>query len=281
MQSRIPDDIQHDYGGHCWWCGAVADSREHRYKRSDLTREFGPGAWRDQDAVVRVVAGTEIRIQGANSKNVKFEKNLCASCNNTRSQPFDVAYDEFMTYIREHEDRIISDQSFELSHIFGPNWTKRRKLFERYIVKYICCRLAEDRVEIPTAVINYLNDWSQPYPPHLTIWLEIRLDIVDLMKQSNEDGFSGGSLWKGDMFVNFSKSARTIVEAQSFYGYRWLRINYKLDTRTRKGTTNFRGDKVQLPADRNVSPHAMREHFRQTREEKGDPRHGNEIGRSN
>ncbi|RSD11533.1 hypothetical protein [Amycolatopsis eburnea] len=206
---------------------------------------------------------------------MKFEKNLCANCNNARSQPFDLAYDEFMTYIREHEDRIVADQSFELSHIFGANWTSRRKLLERYIVKYICCRLAEDRVKIPTSVIEYLDDPNQPYPPHLSIWLEIRLDIYDLMKQSNEDGFSGGSLWKGDMLVNISQSRRTIEEAWSFYGYRWLRINYRLDTRTRIGKTNFYRDKVQLPVDRNLSARALQEHFKRVKAEKGLPRGAN------
>ncbi|MFC5112013.1 hypothetical protein [Kibdelosporangium philippinense] len=43
MELGIPDDIRHDYAGQCWWCGSVADTREHRYKRSDLIRDFGKG----------------------------------------------------------------------------------------------------------------------------------------------------------------------------------------------------------------------------------------------
>jgi hypothetical protein len=27
--------------GRCWWCGAPADSREHKMKRSDIVREYG------------------------------------------------------------------------------------------------------------------------------------------------------------------------------------------------------------------------------------------------
>ncbi len=80
--------------GTCWWCGATANSREHKFKRSDLARMRGPKGliWGDSTGESRAVRSDR------RSSLVKFEANLCSTCNNARSQPFDRAYDEFSDY---------------------------------------------------------------------------------------------------------------------------------------------------------------------------------------
>jgi hypothetical protein len=35
-----------------WWCGGVADSREHRHKASDLRREFGRAEYQARDVIL-------------------------------------------------------------------------------------------------------------------------------------------------------------------------------------------------------------------------------------
>jgi len=35
-------------GPGCWWCGAPADSREHKFKKSELRLNNGPGPWRGE-----------------------------------------------------------------------------------------------------------------------------------------------------------------------------------------------------------------------------------------
>jgi hypothetical protein len=49
----VPHQHRFDYGGRCWWCGAVADSREHKHKKTDMTREFGVGPYVRDSGVVR------------------------------------------------------------------------------------------------------------------------------------------------------------------------------------------------------------------------------------
>src|SRR2546423_12673051 len=48
----LPPDLLHDYAGTCWWRVGIADSREHKYKKSDLVREFGAGPWQGADGEV-------------------------------------------------------------------------------------------------------------------------------------------------------------------------------------------------------------------------------------
>ncbi len=102
----IPD-VRFGYQGQCWWCGNAADSREHKYKRSDIVREFGRGPW--AEPMLRVAGGNrQFRVQGPNSQGLKFSKSLCQRCNNDRNQPFDLAYDSMMDYISRNESEIIA-----------------------------------------------------------------------------------------------------------------------------------------------------------------------------
>ena len=72
----------------CWICGAPADSREHKIKRSDLVREFGDGPYRDDDTLIHFMDGQDPRdLQGPNAKRLKYDPVLCGDCNSARSQP--------------------------------------------------------------------------------------------------------------------------------------------------------------------------------------------------
>lgn len=48
-ETYLPQEARYDYEGRCWWCGDPATTGEHKFKRSDLKRSFGPGAWRGAD----------------------------------------------------------------------------------------------------------------------------------------------------------------------------------------------------------------------------------------
>ena len=69
--------------GICWICGQPSETGEHRIKKSDLVQRFGKGPFRGGDTLVHVKAGRMRDLQGPDSKRVKYEKNLCAYCNNT------------------------------------------------------------------------------------------------------------------------------------------------------------------------------------------------------
>src|SRR5689334_9234505 len=96
---RLLDSRRYHYAGRCWWCGNAADSGEHKYKRTDLVREFGSGPWRGQSAVAQVVGEKQRDLQSPGSARLKFSKVLCGTCNSARSQAFDQAYEQFAEYV--------------------------------------------------------------------------------------------------------------------------------------------------------------------------------------
>ena len=70
-----------DYRGQCWWCGNTADSREHKYKSSDIKREFGKHSYKGNKAVKRIFDELDRgdNVQGANSNFLKFGFTICKS----------------------------------------------------------------------------------------------------------------------------------------------------------------------------------------------------------
>lgn len=148
--------------GRCWWCGAIADSREHKFKRSDLIREHGPAPYLDGAELSGVGAGVSTRMRSNKSSPLKFKPNLCQACNNARSQPFDQAYDRFVSWIFDHEDEVLTRRSIDLHAVFGSDWEEAGLDVLRYFVKHACCRIADliadgYSASLPGDVIDFLN----------------------------------------------------------------------------------------------------------------------------
>lgn len=98
----------------CWWCGAVADSREHKFKASELRLNNGPGQWLGDTAVVHGSDdGTLTDVRGAKSAIVMWSRSMCQNCNGARSQPFDLAYDELLHSLTPTKRRLESVVSFD------------------------------------------------------------------------------------------------------------------------------------------------------------------------
>lgn len=241
-----------NYGDQCWWCGTFADSAEHKYKKSDLVREFGNGPYKRQDEVVRVSANQLRKVLGPNSKEVKFHNNLCQPCNNDRSQPFDRAYDQFVAYLRDYEEEIYTRKQFKLSAIFGAAWETDKKNIIKYYVKHICCRLASAGILISDDLRDYLND--QKHLKCINLHMEVREDIVAYIKTVTSQGINSGGLWIGDLLYILNEKTGAMRDMRSFIGYRWLRTSYVYDESIMISTTPLDKDVVILGSGYNVNP---------------------------
>jgi hypothetical protein len=243
---------KYDYQDKCWWCSNQADSKEHKYKRSDLIREFGSGSYSGDRELVRVFENQTRKIQGPNSNEVKFSSNLCRNCNNNRSQPFDLSYDAFTTYLKNNESDIWSSQQFKLSTIYGSNWIVERDNLVKYYVKHICCRLVSDKVFIKPEIIDFLDGNSNL--KYISMKAEIREDIVALIQHSAKSGEDVGGLWIGNMECMISQSTGELSDVTSFIGYRWFRLNYIYDDNILVQENSFSEDLVILISNYNVDP---------------------------
>ena len=84
----------------CWICGGLANSREHKFKKSDLIRSST--TWAPDDRPYFVAGGVKRPIASPNAKiATTFGKVLCVDCNSARTQPFDRAYEAFSRYVNQ------------------------------------------------------------------------------------------------------------------------------------------------------------------------------------
>lgn len=146
------DALRRDQSGTCWWCGKVADSREHRHKASLLRRMWG------EEGVVLGQEGKELfEVPGPNSRSVKFAKTLCRNCNNTRSQPFDYAYDHYADFIHSNGDLLARTRSIDWRDVYGEEWKDSTRMLGCYAVKSFGCWIAESGFPPPRVFARFLD----------------------------------------------------------------------------------------------------------------------------
>lgn len=234
----------HKYNNMCWWCGAKADSREHKYKKSELVQECGAGPYKGQRALIRITPDKDHKIQGPGSNQVKYKKNICHNCNNAKSQDFDIAYETFITFIKKNEEIIISNQTFSFCNIYGKEWQKHVENLKRYYIKFICCRLAEADVLVHPAIIRYLDGKNtlKYFSMHMSIMRDVLIMKQYFLKNVSPLGISHGDL---KCIMNIKKSY--LRNIQSYYQYRWLRISYCYDRTISNPKDNFSKESVYLP----------------------------------
>lgn len=141
----------------CWWCKEKGDSREHLFKKSDLKRVFSSSNNPKTSFQIIDDGVKQQRVQGPNSKFVKWEANLCANCNNSRSSSFDNAYDEFIKNIQPFFIQAMKNEYIDLRLVFGKEWKPKFNRLLKYYVKHISCRLSHHLLDIPKNLIDFLN----------------------------------------------------------------------------------------------------------------------------
>ncbi|MBN9200140.1 MAG: hypothetical protein J0H70_01960 [Microbacterium chocolatum] len=153
----MPKEYLYDYEGVCWWCGSAADSREHKWKKSEIKAMYGPATsenyplmWFGDDSKPKA-------IQGPDSDLMKFEKSLCKNCNNSRSQPFDLTYDQWIGYLRANYDQIIESRTIDLRDVVHVAESDFRLNLAKYFAKHIGCRVADNAGKVPASLIAFLN----------------------------------------------------------------------------------------------------------------------------
>lgn len=149
-QYRIPDD------GTCWWCGAPATTAEHKYKHRDLRRV------RDSSEEGGVYRSAETGFSGVlrslkKGRAVLWSKSLCAKCNSERSQPFDRSYDQFVDYLADHWDELMTAQRLRWRDVYGRGWRSEARFLAQYLVKQFGCMMRTDDLPVPEEARRFLN----------------------------------------------------------------------------------------------------------------------------
>lgn len=146
------DRVRHDQTGVCWWCGGIANSREHRHKASMLRKMWG------SEGLYLGREGQELyTIPSWRSQAVKFGKTICQTCNNARSQPFDAAYDTYAQFIQSNAMRLTRARSIDWGEVYGTDWEVPTRFLGCYAVKQFGCWIAENGFKPSSVFAAFLD----------------------------------------------------------------------------------------------------------------------------
>ena len=122
----------------CCLCGSNQSlSGEHKIKAAILRTEFG----RQRLVIGRRGEGYR-HVQGPGSKAFHFAAPVCAPCNNARTRPADLAFEEFHAVVRQ----LTYDGKDPMAALDHPRFSLAGDLgldVRRYFAKLLCCHLAE------------------------------------------------------------------------------------------------------------------------------------------
>jgi hypothetical protein len=212
---------RHDFENKCWLCGNIADSQEHKHKKTDIKRLYGIDFEKKEFPYLDAKNGAQI-IQGLNSQLLKYKKVICQKCNNERSQPFDRAYDTFITYIDANIKDLIQTQEIDFSDIFPENTMQNKFYVLKYYLKHFCCLLAQNNLTIQNDIIDFI-DSKTDILSYVFIKFEIRYDNFVLeQKQKQVDLLFG--VGKGPLKYYFGNGLDTFDTISYFYNYKSFRI---------------------------------------------------------
>ncbi len=234
------DRLRQDFDGICWWCRQhLADSREHKYKASDLRAMWDEGGlyWFG-DGGSRHIGGKKA-IQRDRHGVLTFPSSLCAACNNTSSQPFDRAYETYSKFVAA--GGLARRKNVDFQQVFGEEAETARVDLARYFVKHFGCRMVADGFDVPSSMRDFLD--GAPDMPDVHLGLARQGSLSELAKlgtflhptagigmlsddRARLTGYVTG-VFIGDVGVRFDWQASGFDSSwQSFFLFRRAVINY-------------------------------------------------------
>lgn len=162
----------------CWICGNLADSREHKVKRSHLKVVFGD--FTEENKVHYRSAQEKLFIHRLDHFLVLFQKVICQDCNNRRTQESDKAWERLVKYFHTQCWEAKKGDFLKLRQPF-PNKTAVTMLkVHLYFVKLLGCAIAEQGIPIP---LQSFSDAIMNGEPHSSIYLTFSVVAdVDIKK---------------------------------------------------------------------------------------------------
>lgn len=112
------------------------------------------------------------KIQGVNSKKLKYFV-LCDACNNSNTQPFDLAFDKFREYAMNNSESIIKKRFINFYDIYGEDFPKEQTNLFKYFVKVFGCDLSDNGFEVPSDLIDLFDK------EHFLTRLKISFSIIE------------------------------------------------------------------------------------------------------
>lgn len=129
----------------CWICNHNnANSEEHKIKASEIRRLMGN---KNFDGFYKTNDNEPITINNSKHKSLKFPKIICDDCNNRKTAQADSSYKDFVVYIENHYDDLLSKKNIDFKEIYGKEWHTQKINIYRYFAKHAGCKTFFDNGE--------------------------------------------------------------------------------------------------------------------------------------
>lgn len=197
MHSEIDQAERTESALRCWICGALADSREHRIKRSDIVRRYGRKSFQDLGGMLHFVAGEAHEVQGPSVKSLTYDPLICSDCNNTKSQPWDKAYEQFELWVFEHSKEILKRRFIMMEKVFGSDsFSAACPALYKYFVKAFGCRLVSSGIMVPDDLVSLLS--KDQFCAKLRLTFAVNKTVLFLEENDRENYLGLGDLIRMD-----------------------------------------------------------------------------------
>ncbi|WP_267116877.1 hypothetical protein [Xanthomonas sacchari] len=161
----------------------------------------------------------QTNIRGPKSSKLKYKKTLCAKCNNERSQPWDKAYDSFVSWVLDNEEEIIRRRLINFETIFGSSFAEGQLNLSKYFVKSFGCRFVDAEIPVPADLVELLP--LEHFLTALKISFAVNEDVQLLPKKSRDRLLAKGEMAAWDSEDNDPSRGYTWDE-----GLSWLTVKY-------------------------------------------------------
>jgi hypothetical protein len=202
----------------CWICGAPANSREHKIKRSDLVRRYGRQSFQSLGGMMHFLAGEANEVQGPSDKRLTYAPLICSDCNGTKSQPWDKAYAQFERWVFEHSSETLKRRFILMEEVFGSNnFSAACPALYKYFVKAFGCRLVNSGMTVPDDLVSLLPQSNFRTKLRLTFAVN---KTVFLLEENDQENYLG----LGDLIRMDSRSMGMMERYLWHMQIGWLRV---------------------------------------------------------
>jgi len=208
----------------CWICGLPANSREHKIKRSDFVRRYGRQSFQSLGGMLHFLAGEAHEVQGPNDKRLTYDPMICSDCNNTKSQPWDKAYEQFERWVFEHSRETLKRRFILMEEVFGSdNFSSACPAFYKYFVKAFGCRLVNSGMAVPDDLVSLLS--KDQFRTKLRLTFAVNKTVF-LLEGNDRENYLG----LGDLIRMDSRSMGKMERYLWHMQIGWLRVWFFYNT---------------------------------------------------
>lgn len=211
----------------CWICRQRGPlTGEHKMKASDLKASFG------NEKMAKFVWGDDsgrrpTHLNSPNSKNAKFKKSICNSCNSSLTKPYDEAYSTFSDDLRDlisqsREPNVVCDMWPWNDGTASEN-VDCRKYFE----KLIGCHAAE--VDAPIPLYLSKSVYERNFSPCASVTVFCNADLMNALIKARSKGEALPHIAHHGLSVMFDRQSGLPRAYRSGLRIDWAEVQFEYE----------------------------------------------------